>query len=97
MSKRFGMANKKKIRNLQIDTLRAITNSAIRRLARRGGVKRISFTVYDLARAALYQNLRTIMMDAITYTTHARRKTVIGNDVIFALKKSGKAIYGYGI
>ena len=97
MSKRSGIANKKKIRNVKVDSLSGITNSAIRRLARRGGVKRISFTVYDEARAALFENLRAMIKDTITYTTHARRKTVIGTDVIFALKRLGKAVYGFGL
>lgn len=94
---RFGFESKKKIRNIKIDVLSGVTNSAIRRLARKGGVKRISFTVYDEARAALYENLKAIIKDTITYTTHARRKTVISTDVIFALKRLGRAVYGFGL
>ncbi len=34
--------------------------------------------------------------DSIVYAESAKRKTVTAMDVIYALKKSGKALYGYG-
>jgi histone H4 len=52
------------------------TKSAIRRLARRGGVKRISGLIYDETHGVLKIFLENVIQDAITYTEHARRKTV---------------------
>lgn len=73
-----------------------ITKPAIRRLARRGGVKRIGGTVYDEVRGDLKVFLHNVMRDAIRYTEHARRVTITALDVVYALKRQGKTLYGFG-
>ena len=72
------------------------TQPAIRRLARRGGVKRISGTIYEETRSVLKLFLEGLIRDAITYTEHGKRKTVTALDVVFALKKAGRTLYGFG-
>lgn len=72
-----------------------ISNHSLRRLARRGGVKRISNNIYDPTRNALKSFLAKVICDAVSYTENARRKTVTSMDVIIALKKQGNAIYGF--
>jgi histone H4 len=37
-----------------------------------------------------------VTKDAIHYAEAARRKTVTAMDVVYALKKNGKTLYGYG-
>jgi histone H3/H4 len=37
-----------------------------------------------------------IIRDAVTYTEHARRKTVTAMDVVYALKRQGRTLYGFG-
>ena len=64
-----------------------ITKPAIRRLARRGGVKRISSLVYDETRIAMRSFLESVIRDSVTYTEHAKRKTVTALDVVYALKR----------
>jgi histone H4 len=76
-------------------SIEGITKPAIRRLARRGGVKRISSFIYD-SRQVLKGFLEGIVRDAVTYTEHARRKTVTAMDVVYALKRQGRTIYGFG-
>ena len=76
--------------------IEGITKPAIRRLARRGGVKRISFNIYKEIRDVLSGFLRNVVRDAITYTEHARRKTVTAMDVVYALKRQGRTLYGFG-
>lgn len=76
--------------------VQGITNPGIRRLARRGGVKRISRQIYDDSRAALKVFLEGIIRDSVTYMEHARRKTVTALDVVYALKRSGRTLYGFG-
>ena len=39
--------------------------------------------------------LGQVIMDAVTYTEHARRKTVTAMDVVYALKRQGRPIYGF--
>lgn len=74
-----------------------ITKPAIRRLARRGGVKRIAADIYEETRVILRGFLDNVVRDSITYTEHARRKTVTAMDVVYALKRQGRTLYGFGL
>ena len=85
-------ANKKAVRQ----TIMGITKPAIRRLARRGGVKRISSYIYEETRSVLRAFLENVIRDSVTYTEHARRKTVTALDVVYALKRQGRTLYGFG-
>ena len=78
------------------DVINGITKPAIRRLARRGGVKRLSSLIYDETRAVLRAFLENVVRDSVTYTEHARRKTVTALDVVYALKRQGRTLYGFG-
>ena len=78
------------------DNILGITKPAIRRLARRGGVKRISGLIYDETRSVLKTFLDCVVRDAVTYTDHAKRKTVTAMDVVYALKRQGRTLYGFG-
>ena len=44
------------------------SQKAIRRLARRGGVKRISGLIYDKTRGVVKVFLENVIRDAVTYT-----------------------------
>ena len=74
----------------------SLQKPAIRRLARRGGVKRISGLIYEETRGVLKVFLENVVRDAVTYTEHARRKTVTALDVVYALKRQGRTLYGFG-
>ena len=76
------------------EVLQGITKPAIRRLARRGGVKRLSGLVYEEIRTVTEKFLKNIIRDTVTYTEHAKRKTVLTSDVIHVLKHQGRTIYG---
>ena len=78
------------------DAPECVQKPAIRRLARRGGVKRISGLIYEETRGVLKVFLENVIRDAVTYTEHARRKTVTALDVVYALKRQGKTLYGFG-
>lgn len=87
---------KRHARKTSRPSIEGITKPAIRRLARRGGVKRISTYIYDDTRAVLKSFLENVVRDATTYTEHAKRKTVIALDVVYALKRQGRTLYGFG-
>jgi len=87
--------NTNKRPRIQRNNIEGITTPAIRRLARRGGVKRIAGLIYEETRGVLKVFLEHAIRDAVTYTEHARRKTVAVMDVIYALKRQGRTIYGY--
>merc|ERR1712214_1734 len=78
------------------DNINSITKPAIRRLARRGGVKRISGLIYEETRSVLKVFLENVIHDAVTYTEHAKRNTVTAMDVVYALKRQGRTLYGFG-
>merc|ERR1711881_108550 len=92
-----GKSGAKRIATKSIkQTIMGITKPAIRRLARRGGVKRISSLIYDETRTVLKAFLENVIRDSVTYTEHARRKTVTALDVVYALKRQGRTLYGFG-
>ena len=76
-------------------TLQGITKQSIRRLARRGGVARISGLMYEETRGVLKTYLENVIKDAVTYTDHARRKTVTAADVVHAMRRQGRVLYGF--
>ena len=118
--KGLGKGGAKRHRKVLRDNIQGITKPAIRRLARRGGVKRIiitsvlppfrsytfyifydhmegiSNTIYEETRGVLKTFLENVIRDAVTYTEHARRKTVTAMDVVYALKRQGRTLYGFG-
>uniref|UniRef100_A0A8R1DKY8 Histone H4 n=1 Tax=Caenorhabditis japonica TaxID=281687 RepID=A0A8R1DKY8_CAEJA len=68
------------------DNIQGITKPAIRRLARRGGVKRISGLIYEETRGFLKVFFENVIRDAVTYCEHAKRKNVTAMDVVYTLK-----------
>ncbi|KAM0503381.1 hypothetical protein ACHAP8_003424 [Fusarium lateritium] len=66
-----------------------------RRLARRGGVKRISATIYDDIRVALKARLESILQDCVIYVEYRNAKTVTVHDVIHSLSRMGRPLWGF--
>ncbi|MCP4678423.1 MAG: hypothetical protein GY854_23500, partial [Deltaproteobacteria bacterium] len=74
--KGLGKGGAKRHRKVLRDNIQGITKPAIRRLARRGGVKQISGLIYEETRGMLKVFLENVIRDAVTYCEHAKRKTV---------------------
>jgi histone H4 len=66
----LGKGGAKRHRKVLRDTIQGITKPAIRRLARRGGVKRMSGLIYDETRGVLKVFLENVIRDAATYTEY---------------------------
>ena len=79
----LGKVGVKRRRQVLRDNIQGITKPSIRRLARRGGVKRISGLIYEETRGVLKVFLEHVIRDAVSYTEHARRKTVTAMDVVY--------------
>ncbi|KAG2451978.1 hypothetical protein HYH02_003750 [Chlamydomonas schloesseri] len=94
--KGLGKGGAKRHRKVLRDNIQGVTKPAIRRLARRGGVKRISGLIYEEVRTVLKTFLENVLRDSLTYTEHARRQTVTALDVIYALKRQNRTLYGFG-
>ena len=78
------------------DNIQGITKPAIRRLARKGGVKRMSGLIYEETRGVLKVFLENVIKDAATYAEHARRKTITAMDIVYSLRRQGRTLYGFG-
>jgi len=78
------------------DAVNGISKPALRRLARRAGVKRMAQEIYPEARILLKNFLDDTISNAVAYMEHSRRKTVTVDDVLHALKRNGRTLYGYG-
>ena len=94
--KGLGKGGAKRHRRVKRDNIYGITKPAIRRLARRGGVKRISGLVYEEIRGCLKVFVEQVISKAVNLAEHARRKTVMALDVVYALKRQGFTLYGFG-
>ena len=55
-----------------------------------------STVIYEETRGVLKTFLEGVIRDAVTYTEHAKRKTVTSLDVVYALKRQGRTLYGFG-
>lgn len=77
------------------DNIQGVTKKSIQRLARRGGVLRISGGIYEETRGVLKSHfLPNIIRSACTLAESARRKTITIEDVLYALQLNGRPMYG---
>ena len=60
--KGLGKSGAKRVRKISRDNIQGITKPAIRRLARRGGVKRISGMMYEETRTVLKTFLESVIL-----------------------------------
>jgi histone H4 len=76
------------------DSAVELRKPSIRRLARRGGVKRLSGDTYESVRTIMKDYLKGVVRDALLVTRHAGRKTVTSEDVVFSMKQKRSMVYG---
>ena len=55
----------------------------------------MSGLVYEEMRGVLNTFLANVLHDAVVYVEHSKRKTVNALDIVYALKRSGRTLYGY--
>ncbi|ETI41265.1 hypothetical protein F442_22879 [Phytophthora nicotianae P10297] len=55
----------------------------------------MSAVIYEEARAALKRFVVNLVQDTVVYTQYANRRTVTMRDVVYALKRQGRPIYGF--
>ncbi|EPY75664.1 hypothetical protein CB1_001596008 [Camelus ferus] len=63
--------------------------------ARCSGIKRISGLIYEETHGVLKVLLENMVQVAVTYTKHAKCKTVMAMDVVYALKHQECTLYGF--
>jgi histone H4 len=87
---------RKRVKKVLRHSVKGINKLALQRLARRGGVKRMSTLCYDETREALKMFLGKVIEKTIIYTTQCKRKTVTAMDVVHGLRSLNITIYGFG-
>ena len=73
------------VRGVLRHNITGITGAALRRLARRGGISRVSPQVYHEAREALRFFLESILRDAFSTCEYVRRRTLTSSDLATVL------------
>ena len=94
-TKKRGAKSKSKNQDEDSYYVSGISDGSIRRLARRGGVKRMAGDIYSEVRGIYLKFLDKLTSDAYSYCECAKRKTILPIDVIYALKRQGRNLYGY--
>lgn len=72
-------SNKHGFIKVPLDKIQGTTKPAIRRLARRGGVKHNGL-IYEETKVMLKVFQENVIRDAVTYTENSKRKTVVAMD-----------------
>ncbi|KJX94700.1 histon H4 like protein [Zymoseptoria brevis] len=95
-SKGLGVTPHKRHRKILRDNIQGVTKGDIRRMARRGGIKRIAGGIYEETRLVLRKRLEVLLKDIAAVVELSGRKTVCVTDVVFVLNRVGNPIYGFG-
>ena len=93
--KQLGLGGGKRRKVIKSSSIQGITKAEIRRLARRGGVKRMSGLLYDETRVVLKEFLEGVIRDSVVYAEYAKRKTIVAMDIVHSLKRHGITFYGF--
>ncbi len=72
-----------------------ISGGAIRRMARRAGVKRVAGTLPGEVRKVMLSFVEDTVRAACAIAEHGRRSLLTCSDVVAALRSRGRMIYGY--
>ena len=94
-TKKRGTKSRKKDVDEDSYFVSGISDGSIRRLARRGGIKRIGRDVYSEVRIIYLRFVDRLASDSYSYCECAKRKTILPIDVVYALKRQGRNLYGY--
>ena len=64
-----------------------ISRPALRRIAHRGGVKRIAGNTYEIAREDIENMMHNVIKSAVQCVKYAKRHTLMKKDIQFALAR----------
>lgn len=87
-------AGKAAPKRVQVEKSGTISNPGLRRLARKGGVKRVSEQTFDQGRLMVQEFIDQVVKDAVLMSEAAKRKTVTSSDIGYSLKRNGFTLYG---
>ena len=87
-----GVANRHKKKRYHLDNKLIIDKPAIRRMARRGGVKRICKDIYEDTGGVAKMFVENILKNALTIA-EGNHKIITVGDVLYALRREGRPLY----
>jgi len=89
--------NRRVYRRVLANNIQGISKCSLRRLARRGGCVRLNQGVYKEARGVLREYLQEVLAGSVEVARFGGRRTVTALDVVWALKRRGQVLYGFGM
>ena len=89
-----GKDGAKRHKNPFKDSIKGISKPALRRLARRGGAKRVAAGCFEDVRNTVRQFVESVVYYALVYKGTRGASTVGLKDVIFALNRRGNPLVG---
>ena len=81
-------------RHLKLKPQRGISKKSITRLARRGGIARMSSTIHKEAVSIIDYFINKVMHDAVAVSRTYGRKTIFLKDINYALDNQNRKLYG---
>ena len=90
-----GKGGMKHLRNILKDSIHDISKAAICRMAWHGGVMRISGNIYEEVRGIFKTFLEEVIKDIVIFCQYNERRMVTTIDVIYALKRHRRHLYGF--
>merc|ERR1711934_1096783 len=94
--KGLGKTGAKRIKRIGAQEKPSIGKASIRRFCRRAAILRVGATCYGPITDAMRDFVNNVVSKASIYTFHAKRLTVSLKDVLYALRRQGLVMYGYG-
>ena len=96
MPKGKGKGKQPRFRKVLRDNIQGLTKPSLLRIAARAGVKRLNVHTYEELRGIAKKFMEGVIANAVTYSTHEKRKTIATKDIVRGLKSfSGTVLCGY--
>ncbi|KAJ6496045.1 hypothetical protein C8R45DRAFT_984829 [Mycena sanguinolenta] len=74
----------------------AVNKPTVKRLTRRAGVKRMSGSgICEETHGCMLVHMQSV--DVVLHTTHDHRTTITAKDVVRALRRPGRNLYGFAV
>ena len=86
--------SKRQTKKAQKANVKRISSPLIRRPASRGGTRLIPSEVVEALRTQLMEFVEALVKDALAQAAQGNRKTVTAADIVLALRRRGKTLYG---
>lgn len=74
-----------------------IRRGSLKKIARRSGVKRMSSLAFNVAMEQARAFTDEVLTNAMLFADNRRQITVRASDIVYALRRMNRSLYGFGI